>query len=128
MVNNFRDPSLDKMLERLDTVLTDSASYSRNPAMMRHQECFAVLPDIDGMLDVARKTFLQSMEDIYHAADVMTEENDYQVKVMCSVSRGYHLVIPSDVENLPPGLIQAVQNTKTISCTTEEVISPAASS
>lgn len=39
----------------------------------------------------------------------------------CSVSRGYHLIIPSNVEPLPPGLIQAVENTKTIACTTEEV-------
>lgn len=33
------------------------------------------------MLDVARKTFLQSMEDIYQTADAMTEENGYQIKV-----------------------------------------------
>lgn len=33
------------------------------------------------MLDVARQTFLQSMEDIYQTADAMTEENGYQVKV-----------------------------------------------
>lgn len=45
------------------------------------KECFAVRPDVDGMLDVARKTFLQSMEDIYQTADAMTEENGYQVKV-----------------------------------------------
>ncbi|CAM9831328.1 unnamed protein product [Pylaiella littoralis] len=123
MLDNFRDPCLDKMLERLDAVLTESTSYSKNPAMMRHQECFAVRPDVDGMLDVARQTFLQSMEDIYQAADAMTEDNGYQVKVACSVSRGYHLVIPAGVEQLPPGLIQAVQNTKTIACTTEEVSS-----
>lgn len=34
------------------------------------------------MLDVARQTFLQSMEDIYQAADAMTEDNGYQVKVL----------------------------------------------
>lgn len=48
---------------------------------MWSQECFAVRPDVDGMLDVARKTFLQSMEDIYQTADAMSEENGYQVKV-----------------------------------------------
>ena len=30
-------------------------------------------------------------------------------------------MIPSNVDSLPPGLIQAVENTKTIACTTEEV-------
>ena len=42
-------------------------------------------------------------------------------QVTCSVSRGYHLTIPSDVDQLPPGIVQAVENTKTIACTTEEV-------
>lgn len=37
ILHNFRDPCLDKMLERLDSVLTESTSYSRNSAMMRHQ-------------------------------------------------------------------------------------------
>lgn len=37
ILSNFRDPCLDKMLERLDSVLTESTSYSRNSAMMRHQ-------------------------------------------------------------------------------------------
>lgn len=37
MLDNFRDPCLEKMLERLDSVLTESTSYSRNSAMMRHQ-------------------------------------------------------------------------------------------
>jgi hypothetical protein len=32
------------------------------------QECFAVNAGIDGLLDVARKTFLQSVEDIYELA------------------------------------------------------------
>ena len=37
ILHNFRDPCLHKMLERLDSVLTESTSYSRNSAMMRHQ-------------------------------------------------------------------------------------------
>ena len=32
---------------------------------MRHQECFAVKAGKHGLLDVSRKTFLQSVEDIH---------------------------------------------------------------
>ena len=32
---------------------------------MRHQECFAVKAGRHGLLDVSRKTFLQSVEDIH---------------------------------------------------------------
>jgi hypothetical protein len=41
---------------------------------MRHamggvlQECFAIRPGVNGLLDVARKTYLQSCEDIYQAS------------------------------------------------------------
>ncbi|CAM9230133.1 unnamed protein product, partial [Sphacelaria rigidula] len=123
MLDNFRDQTLQKLLEKLDSIVTESTVYTRNSAAMRHQECFAVRPDVDGMLDVSRKTFLQCMEDIFQTADTMSEEYGYQVKVNYSVSRGYHLTIPAGVENLPAGLLQAVQNVKTITCTTEEVAS-----
>lgn len=45
------------------------------------QECFAVRADVDGMLDVARHTFLQSTDDIYQTADEMSQEAGYHVKV-----------------------------------------------
>lgn len=47
------------------------------------QECFAVRADVDGMLDVARHTFLQSTDDIYQTADEMSQEAGYHVKVRC---------------------------------------------
>jgi DNA mismatch repair protein MSH4 len=68
---------------------------------MRHQECFAVQPDINGMLDVARKTFLQSVEDIYELADAYTQEfPEAPATVKATTSRGYHLqVIAHTVPN-----------------------------
>lgn len=37
LLDNFLDPCLEKTLERLDSVLTDSTSYTRNPAALRHE-------------------------------------------------------------------------------------------
>ena len=37
MLDNFHDPCLEKMLERLDAILTESTSYTKNPAAMRHE-------------------------------------------------------------------------------------------
>lgn len=53
--------------------------------LTRLQECFAVRADVDGMLDVARHTFLQSTDDIYQTADQISQEAGYHVKVRCSV-------------------------------------------
>lgn len=40
MLDNFRDPCLERILERLDAILTESTSYTKNPAAMRHEVCF----------------------------------------------------------------------------------------
>lgn len=37
LLDNFLDPCLEKTLERLDSVLTDSTSYTKNPAALRHE-------------------------------------------------------------------------------------------
>lgn len=39
--------------------LTESTTYSKNLKTRRLQECFAINPGISGLLDVARKTFIQ---------------------------------------------------------------------
>lgn len=45
---------------------------------MRHQECFAVKAGTNGLLDVSRKTFLQSVEDIHMVG--CERRNDFQIK------------------------------------------------
>jgi hypothetical protein len=42
---------------------------------MRHQECFAVKAGKHGLLDVSRKTFLQSVEDIYTVRLYLLQEH-----------------------------------------------------
>jgi DNA mismatch repair protein MSH4 len=60
-----------------------------------------VQPDINGMLDVARKTFLQSVEDIYELADSYTQEfPEAPASVKATTSRGYHLQVLAQNEPL----------------------------
>ena len=90
---------------------------------MRHQECFAIRAGRHGLLDVARKTFLQTVEDIYKLAESYSQEFDIPIKIAHSSNRGYYLSLPASVPQLPVLFIQAVLNKKSISCTTEELFS-----
>jgi hypothetical protein len=65
MVRCLRAESLEPMRRELNETFTESTSYSKSAHEMRHQECFAVKAGTHGLLDVARKTFLQCVEDIY---------------------------------------------------------------
>jgi DNA mismatch repair protein MSH4 len=118
----MKQPALSRVLSAVTNIFTESTSYSKNSHAMRHQECFALKPNTDGMMDVLRKAFLANVDDIYRLADEYSEEYDINVHVKETSSRGYYLSVSADlVHNLPQVFIQPVKSGRFIHCTTEEV-------
>ena len=71
IAQNLRDPELSKIEALIMGMITESTSYQKSAHAMRHQECFALKNGIHGLLDVARKTFLQTVEDIYAVCNAL---------------------------------------------------------
>ncbi len=118
----MKQPALSRVLSAVTDIFTESTSYSKNSHAMRHQECFALKPNTDGMMDVLRKAFLANVDDIYRLADEYSETYDINVQVKETASRGYYLSVSADlVNNLPQIFIQPVKSGRFIHCTTEEV-------
>ena len=118
----MKQPALSRVLTAVTNIFTESTSYSKNSHAMRHQECFALKPNTDGMMDVLRKAFLANVDDIYRLADEYSETYDINVQVKETASRGYYLSVSADlVHNLPQIFIQPVKSGRFIHCTTEEV-------
>ena len=69
------------------------AQFKRNSHEAQHQECFAIVAGMDGMLDVSRKTYLQTVEEIYEEATALGDKHGIEIKVHYSTSRGYHLKV-----------------------------------
>lgn len=125
ILNAMKNPDLKEILDSVLDIFTESTTYTRNSHAMRHQECFALKPNTDGMMDVLRKAFLANVDDIFKLADEYAEKFGFCVSVKESSSRGYYLSIPLKSLNseLPPSFIQPVKTGKCINCTTEEVMS-----
>jgi DNA mismatch repair protein MSH4 len=51
----MKQPALSRVLSAVTDIFTESTTYSKNSHAMRHQECFALRPNTDGMMDVLRK-------------------------------------------------------------------------
>jgi DNA mismatch repair protein MSH4 len=113
----------EEILGNVCNLISDSTTYSKNSHEMRHQECFAIRSGVNSFLDLARSTFLQCVEDIYELAQSYSGQLTADVRVSHSVSRGYFLLVSSEAADLPSLFIQAVQNRRTISCTTEALMS-----
>ena len=113
---------LPEIMNAVLDIFTESTTFSRNSHAMRHQECFALKPKTDGMMDVIRKAFLANVDDIYRLADEYAETFGIKVAVKETSSRGYYLAIPEEVaSDLPQVFIQPVKSGRFIYCTTEEV-------
>ena len=118
----MKQPALSRVLSAVTDIFTESTAYSKNGHAMRHQECFALRPNTDGMMDVLRKAFLANVDDIYRLADEYAETYDITVQVRETISRGYYLSVSADLGlDLPQIFIQPVKNGRIIHCTTEEV-------
>jgi len=118
------DDALGEVLEAVKDTFTESTAYTKNKHAMRHQECFALRPGTDGMMDVLRKAFLANVDDIYAYADTLADEAGITVSVRVKARRGYYLCIPLEFANkLPREVIQPVKSGNFIHCTTNEVFS-----
>ena len=58
---------------------------------MRLQRCFSVRGNINGLLDVARRTYCEIINDIeLHVAD-LAEHHGVNLRVGYNAQRGYHI-------------------------------------
>jgi DNA mismatch repair protein MSH4 len=118
----MKQPAFAEILSAVTEIFTESTTFSRNAHAMRHQECFALKPNTDGMMDVLRKAFLANVDDIYKLADEYAETYGLPVSVKETTTRGYYLSIPTDMgTDIPDVFIQPVKRGRFIHCTTEEV-------
>lgn len=78
------------------------------------QRCFAVKPDINGLLDVARRTYSELIEDIQKIVEQLSETYDLPLRLNQNMMKGFHIVLPLaqknrrcfNIEDLPPIFIQ----------------------
>ena len=93
---NLTSPAVNELQDLVDSAITESTNYSKSAHEMRHQECFALRAGLDGLLDVARKTFLQTVEDIHEKIAEYSDHYKIPIKVVFTASRGYHMCIPTE--------------------------------
>ncbi|KAL0222991.1 hypothetical protein P9112_002381 [Eukaryota sp. TZLM1-RC] len=93
------DPSLELIRDRIDEILDDEVFLAKGSAA-KSVLAFAVKPGIDCLLDVARHTYSETIEDIQDL--VNTIKQDYvltSLKLHYSAKKGHYLSVL--VEELP---------------------------
>ncbi|CAH0715366.1 unnamed protein product, partial [Brenthis ino] len=111
---DFENPHYNEISSRIRDVIQDDAHLEKG-AMGSLQRCFAVKPEINGLLDVARRTYSELIDDIQKIVQQLSEMHDLPIRLNQNVMKGFHIVLPVapknrrhfNIEDLPPVFIQA---------------------
>ncbi|XP_047533429.1 mutS protein homolog 4-like [Vanessa atalanta] len=128
-LQDFENPHYEEIANHIRNVIQDDAHLEKG-AMGSLQRCFAVKPEINGLLDVARRTYSELIEDIQKIVEQLSETYDLPIRLNQNVMKGFHVVLPVApknrrqfiVEDLPPIFIQVVFNGASVTMTTEELV------
>ena len=120
----LEEPKLVSVLDIVSAVLASSPASVRSVDARRHQECFALEDNGQGILHMLRKSFLKNVDDIFRQADECAEAFGMNVTVRYSSVRGYYLAVPATfAAELPADFIHPAKNGRFIVFTTREIAS-----
>ncbi|KAF5477515.1 hypothetical protein F2P56_004148 [Juglans regia] len=112
--------------KRIGEVIDEDVLHARVPFVARTQQCFAVKAGIDGLLDLARRSFCDTSEAIHNLANKYREDFKLpNLKLPFNNRQGFYFSIPQkDVQGkLPNKFIQVLKHGNNIHCSTLELAS-----
>ncbi|XP_032231017.2 mutS protein homolog 4 [Nematostella vectensis] len=120
---SLKDPRFTAIMEKIQSVIHDDTRYQKGALNMRTQKCFAVKPHINGLLDVARRTYTETVDDITDLIKQLAEKYELPLKVGFNNTRGFFIQMQLskeqdvDTSSLPGELIKVskVKNNLTFS-------------
>eukprot|EP01135_Chromosphaera_perkinsii_P001208 Nk52_evm7s162 gene=Nk52_evmTU7s162 len=125
-VASLSDPSYQELLTEIENIITEETNFQKGFQNMRFQRCFAVKPNVNGLLDVARRTYSEAIEEVHSLVSRIAAEENLPIKIQFSASKGFYMSLPKknvSSQNLLPHYFIQVVNGKTIfSFTVEDLI------
>ncbi|KAJ8047643.1 MutS protein-like 4 [Holothuria leucospilota] len=122
------DQRFGLILEKIRMVIHDDTRYQKGTLSMRTQKCFAVRPEINGLLDVARRTYTEVVDDISMVVKQLAEKTGWPLKTSYNTSRGFFIQLQCvgawsslSAEAMPPEFIKVIKTRNTLSFTTSDL-------
>ncbi|KAM9008643.1 mutS protein homolog 4 isoform 2-T2 [Ara ararauna] len=101
--SSLEDTRFGIILEKITTVINDDTRYTKGCLSMRTQKCYAVKPNINEFLDIARRTYTEIVDDIAGMITQLAEKYNLPMKTSFSSARGFFIQMNVDCSTLPNG-------------------------
>jgi DNA mismatch repair protein MSH4 len=121
------DPRYKLMVEEINTVLHPETCHQKGALNMRTQKCFAVKPQLNGLLDIARRTYTELVDDIASLVKQLAEQHQLPLKVAYNASRGFFIQMHTGggsvtSDSLPSIFMKVVKTRSSLSFITEDLV------
>ncbi len=93
--DNITSPVLTSMIGLIDDYISPDCTFVSNNESFNHQIAFALKPGINGLLDVARKTYVDTLEEIHKLHSEYCESFAAEV--------GHFNIIPNPEDDMMAG-------------------------
>uniref|UniRef100_A0A7N6AI53 DNA mismatch repair protein n=1 Tax=Anabas testudineus TaxID=64144 RepID=A0A7N6AI53_ANATE len=100
---SLEDKRFDMILEQIKTVINDDTTYLKGSLNMRTQKCYAVRPNINEFLDIARRAYTEIVDDIAGLVNQMGEKYGLPMRTSFSTARGFFIQLKLEGVVLPEG-------------------------
>ncbi|XP_077412106.1 mutS protein homolog 4 isoform X2 [Vanacampus margaritifer] len=100
---SLEDNRFDMILKQILTVINDEITYLKGNLNMRTQKCYAVRPNINEFLDIARRAYTEIVDDIAGLVNQMGEKYGFPMRTSYSAARGFFIQMKLEGMLLPEG-------------------------
>ncbi|XP_053326326.1 mutS protein homolog 4 [Spea bombifrons] len=124
---SLEDKRFDIILEKIRSVVNDDTRYTKGCLNMRTQKCYAVRPNINEFLDIARRTYAEIVDDIAGMISQLSDKHNLPLKTSFSTARGFFIQMTTDgsvksTATLPPEFVKVTRAKNTYSFTSVDLI------
>ncbi|KAE9978713.1 hypothetical protein BLS_000367 [Venturia inaequalis] len=118
---NCSPQNTDPIFELINEVINDDTQFAKGPLELRNQRIYAVKSGAHGLLDVARQTYKESVEDAYRMVEELGTTHNLPLELKFEQARQFYMRVPAqELEDrpLPAEFIHCFKKKNTIECQT----------
>ncbi|KAL5248605.1 hypothetical protein ACHWQZ_G017698 [Mnemiopsis leidyi] len=123
MFENLQDERFAQIKARIDKIVHEDTYFQKGALNMRTQKCFAVKPNLNGLLDVARRTYSEMVDDVAETIKKLAQKYNLPLKTGFTSARGFYIIISmKSPPDLPPVFVKVQKQKNSVTCTTGNLI------
>ncbi|KAF4084026.1 hypothetical protein AMELA_G00124150 [Ameiurus melas] len=100
---SLEDSRFNSILDEIKTVINSDTNYMKGSLNMRTQKCYAVRPNVNELLDIARRAYTEVVDDIAGLVDQLGEKYGLPLRTSFNSARGFFIQMRLEGFGLPDG-------------------------